>query len=195
MSLPVVHLVRHGQTEWSVAGRHTGRTDLPLTAVGEADAGRLAERLRGLTALPAFTSPLQRAARTAALAGFGHAHADPDLMEWDYGEYEGLTTAFIRERRPDWALFRDGCPGGETGIAVAMRVDRVVTRLRELDGDAVVFAHGHLLRVLAARWLGLPPECGRLFALGTASVSRLGYDHNPGEPCIRLWNDAGHLTG
>lgn len=195
MTLPTIHLIRHGQTEWSATGRHTGRTDIALTTQGEADAGRLAERLRPLIALPAFMSPLQRAARTAALAGFGHAQIDPDLQEWDYGEFEGMTTATIMVQHPGWELFRDGCPQGECGAVVARRVDRVIGRLRERGSDAVVFAHGHVLRVLAARWIGLPVDCGRLLALGTASVSQLGYYHNRDEPCIRLWNDTGHLTG
>ena len=192
--LPVVHLVRHGETEWSAAGRHTGRTDLPLTARGEAAAVRLGVRLRPLVGSPALTSPLRRASRTAALAGFGGATVDGDLVEWDYGEYEGLTTVDIRRQRPDWELFRDGCPGGETAAEVCVRADRVVARLRALDADAVVFASGHLLRVLAARWLGEGPAFGRRLALGTAAVSRLGYDHGRTEPCLRLWNDASHLV-
>lgn len=193
MLLHIIHLVRHGETEWSGAGWHTGKTDVPLSPRGEHDAGRLATRLRKLAGLPAFTSPLQRASRTAALAGFGHATVDADLVEWDYGEYEKMTAAAIRERRPGWDVFRDGCPGGETPAAVAARADRVVSRLRALNADAVVFSSGHLMRALAARWLGLGPECGRLLALGTATVSRLGYDHDLTEPCLRLWNDAGHL--
>lgn len=195
MSLPVVTLVRHGQTEWSAAGRHTGRTDITLTTRGEQDAGLLGERLRPLQGTAAFTSPLQRAARTAALAGFDRATVDPELVEWHYGDYEGLTTATIRERQPGWELFRDGCPGGETAGDVGARADRVIARLRALGGDAVVFAHGHVLRVLAARWVGLPPEAGRLLALDTASVCRLGYYHRQDEPCLRLWNDTGHLSG
>ncbi len=195
MPMPVITLVRHGETEWSAAGRHTGRTDLPLTPRGERDAGRLGDRLQELIGVAAWTSPLQRASRTAVLAGFGYATVDPDLVEWDYGDYEGLTTTALRERRPGWELFRDGCPGGETVADVAARADRVIARVRAVDADAVVFASGHLLRVLAARWLGLPPEAGRLLALGTATVSRLGYDHHRAEPCLRLWNDAGHLAG
>ncbi len=193
MILPVIHLIRHGETEWSAAGRHTGLTDLPLTARGEQAAARLGLRLRGLVGLPAFTSPLQRASRTAALAGFGGATVDGDLVEWDYGEYEGITTAAVREKRPGWELFRDGCPAGETVADVAARADRIIARLRALGTDAIVFASGHLLRVLAARWLGLAPDHGRLLALDTATVSRLGYYHEMGEPCLRLWNDAGHL--
>ena len=193
MPTPVVTLVRHGATEWSVAGRHTGRTDLPLTARGEADAARLGVRLRPLAGLAAFTSPLVRAAHTARLAGLD-AVADPDLMEWDYGAYEGLTTAAIRAARPGWELFRDGCPAGKSAADVAARADRVIARLQALDADAVVFAHGHLLRVLAARWIGQPPGFARHLALGTAAVCQLGTDHGPAEPCLKLWNDRGHLT-
>lgn len=195
MSLPVIHLIRHGATAWSAAGRHTGRTDPPLAPQGEHDAGRLAVRLRGLTGLPAYTSPLRRASQTAFLAGFSGATVDADLVEWDYGGYEGLTTVAIREQRPGWELFRDGCPGGEGAADAGARAARVVARLRRLNADAVVFSSGHLLRVLAACWVGLGPESGRRLALGTASLSRLGYDHDLGEPCLRLWNDASHLDG
>ena len=194
MQLPVIHLVRHGETEWSAAGKHTGLTDLPLTPRGEAHAALLGARLQPLLGLPAFTSPLRRASHTAELTGFGTATVDRDLVEWDYGQYEGLTTAAVRETRPGWELFRDGAPGGETLADVAARADRVIAKLRELNSDAVVFASGHLLRVLAARWLGLGPEHGRLFALGTATVSHVGYYHALDEPCLRLWNDASHLT-
>ena len=188
-TLPVAWLVRHGETEWSVAGRHTGLSDLPLTARGEETARDLAVRLRGISPARVYTSPLKRAARTCALAGFGDvAVTDPDLVEWDYGEYEGLTSREIRARQPGWALFRDGCPGGEALAGVGARADRVVQRLRGVDGDALVFSSGHFLRVLAARWLGDDPMAGRHFVLGTAALCALGYDHDRSEPVIRLWN-------
>jgi len=188
-TLPVAWLVRHGETEWSLAGRHTGLSDLPLTARGEESARDLAVRLRGIAPARVYTSPLKRAARTCALAGFGDvAVTDPDLVEWDYGEYEGLTSREIRARQPGWALFRDGCPGGEALAGVGARADRVVQRLRDVDGDALVFSSGHFLRVLAARWLGDDPMAGRHFVLGTAALCALGYDHDRSEPVIRLWN-------
>ena len=187
--LPVAWLVRHGETEWSLTGRHTGLTDLPLTARGEDTARDLAGRLRGIGAAKVYTSPLKRAARTCALAGFGDVAAtDPDLVEWDYGEYEGLTSREIRVRQPGWALFRDGCPGGEALAGVGARADRVVQRLRGGDGNALVFSSGHFLRVLAARWLGEDASAGRHFVLGTAALCALGYDHDRSEPVIRLWN-------
>jgi len=188
-NLPVAWLVRHGETEWSLAGRHTGLTDLPLTARGEETARELAGRLRGVSAARVYTSPLRRAARTCMLAGFGDvAETDHDLVEWDYGEYEGLTSREIRARQPGWMLFRDGCAGGETLAGVAARADRVVQRLRGGDGNALVFSSGHFLRVLAARWLGEDASAGRHFVLGTAAVCALGYDHDRTEPVIRLWN-------
>jgi broad specificity phosphatase PhoE len=187
--LPVAWLVRHGETEWSLAGRHTGLTDLPLTTRGEATARALAGRLRGIGPASVYTSPLQRAARTCTLAGFGEvAVTDPDLVEWDYGEYEGLTSREIRARWPGWALFRDGCPGGETLAGVGARADRVVQRLRGGDGNALVFSSGHFLRVLAARWLGEDASAARHFVLGIAALCALGYDHDRTEPVIRLWN-------
>jgi len=192
--LPVVYLARHGETAWSLSGQHTGRTDLPLTERGERNARSLGERLRGLTFARVFTSPLQRAARTCELAGFGAvAEVDRDLLEWDYGQYEGRRSAEILAERPDWQLFHDGCPGGETSAQVGARADRVVSRARALQGDVLVFSSGHLLRVLAARWLGLEPGAGSCFLLSTASLSALGYEHNRFEPVIRLWNDTNHL--
>jgi broad specificity phosphatase PhoE len=189
-ALPVLVLVRHGETPWSLSGQHTGRTDLPLTERGERQARALGARLGGLTPAQTFTSPLQRAARTCELAGFGAAAApDPDLLEWDYGRYEGRTSAEIQAERPDWQLFRDGCPGGETPAQVAARADRVVARVRAIRGDCLLFSSAHVLRVLTARWLGLEAAAGRLFRLGTASVSILGYEHGMGEPVIRLWNE------
>jgi broad specificity phosphatase PhoE len=193
--LPVIYLARHGETEWSAAGRHTGLTDLPLTARGEANACRLGGRLRGRSFVRVFTSPLQRASRTCELAGFGAAAtADRDLVEWNYGAYEGKTSAEIHEGRPGWEIFRDGCPEGESAAQVAARADRVADRLRALNADALVFSHGHFLRVLAARWLGLDAGTGRGLYLGTASLSILGYEHGLDDPAIRLWNDDRHVA-
>ena len=190
-SLPTVYLVRHGETAWTKSRQHTGLTDIPLTQRGEHEARKLGEHLRDTPAARVFTSPLQRARRTCELAGFGAAaDVDPDLVEWDYGEYEGLTTAQIRQKRPGWQLFRDGCPGGESVADVGARADRVIARLRALDGDALVFSSGHFMRVLGARWLNLDAGCGRLLVLSTTTLSILGYEHDQTEPAIRLWNDA-----
>jgi probable phosphoglycerate mutase len=191
--LPIIYLARHGETAWTISGQHTGRTDIPLTERGERNAMRLGERLKGLTFAKVLTSPLQRARRTCELAGFSpRAEVDADLVEWDYGAYEGRTSADIRKERPDWSLFRDGCPGGETLAQVGARADRVISRLGAVGGDVLVFSSGHFLRVLAARWLGLPPDGGRYFLLTTASLSIVGYEHNLTEPVIRLWNDDRH---
>jgi broad specificity phosphatase PhoE len=187
-------LLRHGETEWSLAGRHTGRTDIPLTPRGEAAAAALAPLLAKRHIVAAFASPAQRAARTAELAGLADATPDPDLWEWDYGGYEGLTTAQIQEQRPGWYLWRDGViPGdaahpGETVQQVGARVDRVLGRVEPLlaDGDVALVAHGHVLRVLTARYLRLPPDDGRLFRLDTGTVSTLGTEHD--EPVILSWN-------
>src|SRR5437588_4111641 len=161
-ALPAIYLARHGETAWSVSGQHTGLTDIPLTERGERNARRLGERLRGLTFAHVLTSPLQRAKRTCELAGFGAAaRTDPDLVEWNYGDYEGRKTADIRQERPDWYLFRDGCPGGESPADVGARADRVVARLRAMEGDVLLFSSGHFLRVLAARWCGLDVSFGR----------------------------------
>lgn len=193
-ALPKIYLARHGETEWSLSGQHTGATDIPLTQNGERNARNLGERLRGTPFAKVLTSPLQRARRTCELAGFGaHAEVDPDLVEWNYGDYEGKRTADIRKERPDWFLFRDGCPGGESPDAIAARADRVVARLRNLNADVIVFSHGHFLRVLGARWLGLSAADGRLLLLTTASLSILGYEHNRNEPVLRLWNDDRHV--
>jgi len=193
-ALPTVWLARHGETAWSLSGRHTGLTDVPLTERGERNARRLGERLKGLEVAKVFTSPLQRAARTCQLAGFGsRAEVDGDLVEWNYGQYEGRTTIEILAGRPGWELFRDGCPGGESPEDVGARAARVVGRLRDVGGDAIVFSSGHFLRVLAARWLGGEPAAGRFFLLGTASLSALGYEHNLSEPVLRLWNDTRHV--
>jgi broad specificity phosphatase PhoE len=187
-------LVRHGETEWSLAGRHTGRTDVPLTAHGEEAATALAPLLARCHRAAVFTSPAQRAVTTAALAGLPGAKRDPDLWEWDYGGYEGMTTRQIREQRPGWGLWRDGViPGeadhpGETVEQVGQRADRVLARVMPLldDGDVVLVAHGHVLRVLTARYLRLAPLAGRLFRLDTGTISTLGTEH--GEPVILTWN-------
>ena len=190
-----LYVARHGETSWSLSGRHTGLTDVPLTEHGEHNARRLGARLRGMTFAKVFTSPLQRAARTCELAGWGAvAEADPDLREWDYGEYEGLLIAEIRAQQPDWQVFRDGCPGGESPAQVSARADRVVRRVRAAAGDVLLFSSGHFIRVLAARWLGLEPAViGRYLVLGTASLSALGYDQELSRPAIQLWNDTRHL--
>jgi broad specificity phosphatase PhoE len=193
-ALPLIYLARHGETAWSLSGQHTGRTDLPLTERGERNARALGERLRGLTFAKVFTSPLQRAARTCELAGFGAAaEIDRDLVEWDYGQYEGRRTAEIHVERPDWQLFRDGCPGGEAPGQIGARADRVVGRVRAVKGDVLVFSSGHFLRALAARWLGLDAAGGRYLLLSTASLSTLGYEHKLAEPAIHLWNDNRHV--
>jgi len=188
--LPEIHLVRHGETAWTESRRHTGLTDIPLTERGESQARRLGEHLRGGTYAHVLTSPLQRARRTCELVGFGAvAQIDADLVEWNYGEYDGLTRAEILEQRPGWQLFRDGCPGGESVAEVGARADRVVARLRAIDEDALLFSSGHFMRAVAARWLGLDASCGGLYVLGTATLSILGYEHDKTDPVIRLWND------
>jgi probable phosphoglycerate mutase len=193
-ALPTIYLARHGETAWSLSGQHTSVTDLPLTAHGEQNARSLADRLRGLSFARVFTSPLQRARRTCELAGFGEAaEIDPDLVEWNYGEYEGVRTADILALRPGWQLFSDGCPGGESPEIIGARADRVVSRLREISGNTLLFSSGHFLRALTARWLTLEPGAGRYFVLSTASLSALGYEHDATEPVIRLWNDTQHV--
>jgi broad specificity phosphatase PhoE len=184
---PEVVLVRHGETEWSRSGRHTGRTDIPLTDAGRRQAEWLRKPLERWTFARVVTSPLSRAAETCRLAGLENV-AEPrdELLEWDYGEYEGLTTPDIRSGRPGWLLWRDGCPGGESAAEVGARVDRVVGELKELDGHAALFAHGHVLRVLAARWLGLEPQAGALLALATGTLSVLGYERETA--VIQRWN-------
>lgn len=193
--LPVVYLARHGETAWSLTGQHTGLTDLPLTPQGEQNARALGQRLTGVNFAKVFTSPLQRAAHTCELAGFGGvAEVDHDLVEWNYGQYEGLRTAEIHAKRPDWQLFRDGCPGGESPEQVGERADRVLARVRAIEGNVLLFSSGHFLRVFAARWLGLEPSGGRFFLLSTASLSALGYEHKPSQPVIGLWNDTRHVS-
>lgn len=194
--LPVLYLARHGETAWSLSGQHTGLTDLPLTPNGERNARRLGERLKGMTFAKVFTSPLQRATRTCELAGFGAvAETDSDLVEWNYGQYEGRRSAEILAERPDWQLFRDGCPGGESPAQVGERADRVVQRVRTVPGNVLLFSSGHFIRVLAARWLALGPgSAGSYFLLTTASLSALGYEHKLSQPVIRLWNDDHHVA-
>lgn len=192
--LQIIYLARHGETAWSLTGQHTGLTDLPLTPRGESNAARLRERLSGLTFARVWTSPLQRARRTCELAGFrSTAELDCDLVEWDYGEYESRLTLDILKERPDWQLFRDGCPGGESPQQVAVRADRVVRRVRAVTGDVLVFSSGHFLRVLATRWIGVEPINGKSLTLGTASLSALGYENGILHPAIRLWNDTHHV--
>jgi broad specificity phosphatase PhoE len=192
--LPQVYLARHGETAWSISGQHTGRTDLPLTERGVRQARALGEQLRRYAVTAVLTSPSQRAVRTSQIAGFGElAQVNPDLAEWDYGQYEGRRTAEILLERPDWQLFRDGCPGGESLEQIGVRADRVIQRVRAIDGNVLIFSSAHILRVLTARWLGLEPAGGRYFLLGTASLSVLGYEHNLTEPGIHLWNKTSHL--
>src|SRR5215510_14786981 len=193
-SLSVVYLARHRETAWTISRQHTGVTDLPLTSQGEAEAGRLSKRLEAMKFAAVLTSPLQRAVRTCELAGFGAvAEIEPDLREWNYGAYEGRTSAEIHRERPDWQLFRDGCPDGESPDQIGARADRVVLRVRAISGDTLLFSSGHFLRVFAARWLGLEPAAGRFFLLSTASFSALGYEHNHSQPVIRLWDDTRHV--
>lgn len=193
-ALPIVYLARHGETAWTISGQYTGLTDLPLTERGERNARRLAERLRGLTFVKVFTSPLQRAARTCELAGFAAvAEVDGDLLEWNYGQYEGRLSAEVHKEHPDWQLFRDGCPGGESPSEVGTRADRVLKRVLAVEGDVLIFSSGHFLRAFAARWLGLDVAIGRFFMLSTASLSALGYEHNLSQPVIRLWDDNRHV--
>jgi broad specificity phosphatase PhoE len=194
--LPEVYLARHGNTAWTVTGQHTGLTDLPLTPNGECNARRLGERLKGMTFAKVFTSPLQRAARTCHLAGFGAvAETDPDLVEWDYGKYEGLRSNEILSERPDWQLFRDGAPGGESPAQIGARADRVVERIRAVEGNVLLFSSGHFIRVLTARWLALGlASAGKYFLLSPASLSALSYEHNLSQPVIRLWNDDHHVV-
>jgi broad specificity phosphatase PhoE len=193
--LPMIYLARHGETAWSLTGQHTGLTDLPLTESGERNAQRLRARLSALAFDKVFTSPLQRARRTCELAGFGSvAEIVPDLVEWNYGDYEGRRSVEIRAERPDWQLFRDGCPGGESPQQVAARADRVVDLVRTVSGNVLLFSSGHFLRMLAVRWSRVEPIINaRPFMLDTASLSALGYEKDLSQPAIRLWNDTHHL--
>jgi broad specificity phosphatase PhoE len=195
MPHPTIYLARHGETEWSLSGQHTGLTDLPLTPHGEELARKLAPRLKGMSFAKVFTSPLQRASRTCELAGFGaEAEKLGDLVEWNYGDYEGIKTVEIHAKRPGWNLFRDGCPGGESVDDVTARAERVIGRLRAIEGDVLCFSSGHFLRALAGTWLGLGAAGGRFFVLGTTSLSALGYEHDMSEPVIRLWNETTYLN-
>jgi broad specificity phosphatase PhoE len=193
--LPVVYLARHGETAWTLSGQYTGFTDLPLTERGQRNARRLEERLAGLTFAKVFTSPLQRARRTCELAGFGAvAEIDEDLVEWNYGDYEGRHSADVHRERPEWELFRDGCPGGESPAEAAARADRVVSRVRAVPGNVLLFSSGHFIRVLATRWIGLEVTANaRRFMLSTASLSAVGYEKELSRPVIRLWNDTHHV--
>ncbi len=192
---PRITLARHGQTAWSLEGRHTGRNDIPLTPEGEAEARKLGAALRRGTYGRVLSSPLRRARVTCDLAGFGdRVELMDDLMKWNYGAYEGLRSAEIRATRPDWHLFRDGCPDGERLEDVVARADRVVASLKSRPMDTLVFAHGHFLRVLAVRWARIPPELGDRFALASAAISILSVDAASGEPILDRWNDISHLT-
>ena len=195
-TFPITYLARHGETEWSRSGQHTGRTDIPLTERGERNAIRLGERLRRISFANVWTSPSQRARRTCELAGFANvAEVDADLTEWDYGDYEGVTTPQIHTQRPGWCVFRDGAPAGESPEQVAGRADRVIARIRAVRGNVLIFSSGHFLRVLGARWIKLEPTAGRHFLLDTASLSALSYYHDESCPAIRLWNDTSHVEG
>jgi broad specificity phosphatase PhoE len=185
-----VYLVRHGETAWTITGQHTGRTDLALTCRGEEEARALGPRLKGLRFDHVLSSPLRRALRTCELAGFmGLATLDRDLLEWDYGLYEGRTLVDIHQERPEWELFRDGCPSGESVLQITARVDRIVSRLRALKGSVLIFSSGHVLRVLAARWIDSSAALGRRLVLDPACVCVLGYDHRGTDSVIRLWNN------
>jgi len=193
-TFPIVYLARHGETAWTITGQHTGRTDLPLTPRGEADALLLKQRLNGLRFAQVFSSPLQRALRTCELAGFGPvAQVDADLVEWDYGEYEGRRTVDILKETPDWQLFRDGCPGGESPDRIAARADRIVERVRAANADVLIFSSGHFLRVLATRWANIALPYGKSLMLSTSSLSALSYENSMSHPVIRLWNDTQHV--
>ena len=183
----MIWLIRHGETEWSLSGAHTGRTNIPLTAAGEESARAVGRELNGHPFEFVLSSPAERALRTCELAGYGaEAQVDPNLAEWDYGDYEGRTSQQIQAARPGWMLFRDGVPNGETINQVAARAHDVIDRVAQVQGDVALFAHGHILRILAACWLGLPPEDGKMLALGTGSISWLGYEHD--ERAILRWN-------
>ncbi len=191
----VVYLVRHGETAWSLSGQHTGHTDIPLTENGELEAERLRRPLSRLKLAKVYTSPLRRAVQTCELAGFRtDAEVSHDLIEWNYGDYEGLKTSEIHSRDPGWQIFRDGCPGGETPDQAAARADRFLERILRIDGEVLVFSSGHILRMIAARWLELPAAAGRYFTLKTASISELGYEGATSLPVIRRWNDTNHAT-
>lgn len=191
---PQIVLVRHGETSWSRSGQHTGRTDIPLLEDGQRMGRALEASLRAWSFAAVWTSPLSRASKTCALSGYGViARTNPDLMEWDYGTYEGKTSTEIHAMAPGWTLWRDGAPEGEMVEQVGARADRVMEEVRRVEGNVLLFSHGHFLRAFAARWLGLPPTEGRLFALSTASISVLGWDEE--QPILVSWNDTTHLRG
>lgn len=189
-ALPTLYLARHGDTAWTDSHQHTGRTDLPLNERGDERARQLGARLQASSFVRVFTSPLQRASKTAALAGFGASAAvDPDLTEWDYGRFEGKVTSDILKGWPGWELFRDGCPDGESPEDVAARADRFLARVHGLAGNVLAFSSGHIIRMIAARWLGLPPAAARVFFCHPASLGVLGFEHDSREqPILRLWN-------
>jgi broad specificity phosphatase PhoE len=193
-SLPRLFLLRHGDTDWTDAHKHTGRSDLPLNAKGEEHARRLGARLKVETFGRVFVSPLIRARQTCELAGFAHPEVTPDLTEWDYGDYEGRLTIDVQHERPEWNLYRDGAPNGESPAQVAARADRFLELVRPIEGDVAAFTSGQIIRVIAARWLALPPLAARFFCTATASVGILGYEHNRNQPVIVLWNDIGPLS-
>jgi broad specificity phosphatase PhoE len=195
-ALPKLYLARHGATAWTDSHRHTGRTDLPLNERGENNARQLGKVLSPIPFVRVFTSPLRRVARTCALAGFGDvAGIDRDLLEWDYGRYEGKTTGEIVRERPGWEQFRDGCPDGESAQDVAGRADRFIARVHELGGNVLAFSSGHIIRMIAARWLGLPPAAGRCFFCQPGSVGELGFEHDSrDQPIVRLWNSVNLLS-
>jgi broad specificity phosphatase PhoE len=193
-TFPTVYLARHGETAWTITGQHTGLTDLPLTERGERNARRLGVRLEGIAFAKVFTSPLKRATRTCELAGFAQvAELDRDLVEWDYGSYDGRVRADILRERPDWQLFRDGAPGGESPQQVVERADRVVARVRAVAGNVLLFSSGHFLRALATRWIQIPFINGEALMLSTASLSALSYENSLSQPAISLWNDNHHV--
>jgi probable phosphoglycerate mutase len=192
---PRLFLLRHGNTDWSDSRKHTGRTDIPLNASGELHALLLGKRLKGETFARVFVSPLARVRRTCELAGFAKdSVVDPDLTEWDYGEFEGLLTADVHRTRPDWYLYRDGAPGGESPEQVAVRADRFIQRVRRIDGDVAAFSSAQIIRMIAARWLGLPPSAAQYFYTETASVGIVGYEHDRSHPVVHLWDDIGALV-
>ena len=197
MEMPKLFLTRHGDTAWTDSRQRTGRTDIPLNAAGEERAREIGERLRRYSFACVFTSPLQRASKTCELAGFGEvARVDPDLVEWDYGRFEGMVLKQVLKEWPGWELYRDGCPDGESPGEVAARADRFIARVREIGGDVLAFSSGHIIRMIAARWLGLPPAAGRFFYCRPASVGVLGFEHkNRDEPIIGLWNHVTHPRG
>lgn len=193
-NFPRLFVLRHGDTDWTDAHKHTGRTDLPLNAGGEKHARRLGARLRGETFARVFVSPLFRVRRTCELAGFAtHAEINPDLTEWDYGDYEGRLTLDVQRERSQWNLYRDGAPNGESPAQVAARADRFLELVRPIEGNVAAFSSGQIIRIIAARWLGLPPLAARFFSTATAGVGILGYEHNRKQPVILLWNDIGRL--